>query len=162
MPIVERLLFALKLGTTLGCGLMAGLFFAFSISVMPGLARRPSAEGIATMQAINIAIVSPLFLVIFLGTAIGCILVVITSLLRWSNPGAAYLLIGAALYLIGSLLVTAVFNIPKNNALAAVTPANPHAATLWADYLSTWTTWNHVRGVAAFVATALLILGLRN
>ena len=38
----------------LGCGLVAGIFFAFSTFVMRALGRRPAGEGIAAMQAINI------------------------------------------------------------------------------------------------------------
>ena len=45
MPIIDDLLFAVKLLTALGCGLMAGLFFAFSVSVMRALAGLPSAAG---------------------------------------------------------------------------------------------------------------------
>jgi uncharacterized membrane protein len=121
MAIVDGLLFTLTLGTALGCGLIAGLFFAFSISVMKALARLPSAEGIAAMQSISLAIINPLFLSVFLGTAAGCALVILASLLRWHYPGSVYLLVGGALYLVGSLLATVVFNVPKNEALAAVT-----------------------------------------
>ena len=41
------------LATTLGCGLNAGVFFAFSTFVMPALKRLPAAQGIAAMQSIN-------------------------------------------------------------------------------------------------------------
>jgi uncharacterized membrane protein len=160
MAIVDGLLFTLALVTALGCGLIAGLFLAFSISVMKALARLPSAEGIAAMQSINIAIINPLFLSVFLGTAVGCALVIIASLLRWHYPGSVYLLVGGALYLLGSLLVTVVFNVPKNEALASVAPADPDGARLWADYLSAWTAWNHVRTVAALVAAASLTIGV--
>ena len=51
MATVDSLLFALTLFAALGCGLMAGLFFAFSVAVMKALARLPSAEGIAAMQS---------------------------------------------------------------------------------------------------------------
>jgi uncharacterized membrane protein len=53
MATADQLLLALTLVAALGCGLMAGLFFAFSVSVMKALARLPSAEGIAAMQSIN-------------------------------------------------------------------------------------------------------------
>jgi uncharacterized membrane protein len=53
-----------------------------------------------------------------------------------------------------------VFNVPRNNALAAVSPSSMEAAALWTDYLSTWTFWNHVRTAAALAASALLILAL--
>ena len=120
----DDLIFVLTLVSALGCGLMAGLFFAFSVSVMKALARLPSAEGIAAMQSINVAIINPVFLAAFFGTAAACVLIImIASLLRWHDPGAVYLLIGGAFYLIGTFLVTFVFNVPKNNALATVAPA---------------------------------------
>jgi uncharacterized membrane protein len=64
-------------------------------------------------------------------------------------------------YLVGTFLVTAVFNVPMNNALAAVVPSDPEGANLWANYLTSWTAWNHVRTAAALAAAALLILALR-
>jgi uncharacterized membrane protein len=159
MATVDGLLFALTFVAALGSGLMAGLFFAFSASVMKALARLPSAEGIAAMQSINVAIINPVFLAAFFGTAAACALVVIASLLRWHDPGAVYLLVGGALYLGGSLLVTMVFNVPKNDALASVTPA-ADSASLWASYLAEWTAWNHVRTAATLAAAASLTIGL--
>jgi uncharacterized membrane protein len=123
MAAADPLLFALTLAAALGCGLMAGLFFAFSVAVMKALGRLPSAEGIGAMQSINVAIINPLFLAVFFGTAAAWVLVMIASLLRWHDPDTVYLLIGGVLYLVGTFLVTLVFNVPKNNALASVAPA---------------------------------------
>jgi uncharacterized membrane protein len=97
----------------------------------------------------------------FLGTAAACVFLAVASLRAWSRPGSAYLLAGSLLYLIGTLLVTIVFNVPRNNALAAVDPASADGARLWAGYLSSWTAWNHVRGAAALAAAAALTLALR-
>ncbi len=127
---------------------------------MKALARLPSAEGIAAMQSINVAIINPVFLAAFLGTAAACVLIMIASVLRWQDPGAVYLLIGGALYLVGTFLVTLMFNVPKNNALASIAPADPEGARLWSDYLSKWTAWNHVRAAAALAAAALLTIAL--
>lgn len=160
MANVADLLFTLTLVTALGCGLMAGLFFAFSVAVMRALARLPPAEGIAAMQSINIAIINPLFLAVFLGTGAGCALVMIAALWRWHDPGSVYSLTGSALYLIGSLLVTMMFNVPRNEALAAVASADPDSAKLWAEYLAKWTAWNHVRAAASLAAAALLTIAL--
>jgi len=160
MVTIDDLLFALKLFAALGCGLMAGVFFAFSASVMKALARLPPGEGIAAMQSINAAIINPWFLAVFLGTAAACVLAVISSLLRWHGPGAVYLLVGGALYLVGSLLVTVVFNVPMNEALASVAPADPDGASLWASYPANWTAWNHVRAAAALAATASFTIAL--
>jgi uncharacterized membrane protein len=160
MVTIDNLIFTLTLFTALGCGLMAGLFFAFSVSVMKGLARLPPAEGMAAMQAINVAIINPVFLVAFLGTGAACLLLVISSLWRWPAPGAVYLLVGGVLYLVGSLLVTFIFNVPKNEALASATPSDPGSAGLWASYLASWTAWNRVRAIATLAAAASLIIAL--
>jgi uncharacterized membrane protein len=161
MATVDSLLFALTFFAALGCGLMAGVFFAFSAFVMKALARLPPAEGIAAMQSINVAVLNPLFFAAFLGTAAACALAMISSLLRWHAPGAVYLLVGGALYLAGTFLVTAAFNVPKNEALASVAPADPDGASLWANYLATWTAWNHIRAAAALAAAASLTIALR-
>lgn len=65
------------------------------------------------------------------------------------------------LYLVGSFLVTIVFNVPRNNALAAVDQSSAQGTTLWASYLTVWTAWNHVRTAAALTAAAALSLALR-
>ena len=156
----EDLLFTLTLITALGCGLVAGVFYAFSTFVMKGLARLPSAQGIAAMQSINITVINPLFMGAFFGTAAACVLVVVFSLLRWNEAGAVYLLSGGLSYLIGDILVTMAFNVPRNNALAAADPVSADGARLWAGYVTSWTAWNHVRTAAALAATALLTFAL--
>jgi uncharacterized membrane protein len=162
MANIEKGLFVLTFLATLGCGLMAGVFFAFSAFVMKAFGRLPAAEGIAAMQSVNVAVLNPVFLSVFAGTAVACALLGISSVLRWNAPGAGWLLAGALLYLIGTFLVTAAFNVPRNEALAAVAPADPTSAGLWASYLATWTAWNHVRTAAALAAAASLIAALRS
>ena len=46
---------------------MAGTLFAFSVFVMRALGRLPAAHGIAAMQSINIAVVNPWFMTVFMG-----------------------------------------------------------------------------------------------
>jgi uncharacterized membrane protein len=160
MAIFDGLRFALTLVAALGCGLMAGVFFAFSVSVIKALSRLSPAEGIDAMRSINVAIINPVFLGVFVGTAAACVFVMIASILQWQDPGAVYLVFGGALYLVGTFFVTLVFNVPKNNALASVAPADPTSARIWTDYVSTWTAWNHVGAAAAFAASALLTVAL--
>ena len=158
--MISRFLFTVTFVTALGCGLIAGLFFAFSVAVMQALARLPAASGMSAMQAINSAILNPLFLVVFLGTGAGAVLVMVTALLHWQSPSSVYFIIGGMLYLVGSLGVTIVCNVPKNDALASVAPAHPDSAGLWDSYVRRWTAWNHVRTVASLAAEAALLLGL--
>jgi uncharacterized membrane protein len=102
---------------------------------MKALACRPAAEGIAAMQSINVAVINPMFLGAFLGTTALCLLVLVASLWRWHSPGSIYVLVGTALYLVGTFCVTVVCNVPKNDALASVAPADSDSASLWASYL---------------------------
>ena len=162
MTTGNPLLFALPLVAALGCGLIAGVFFAFSSFVMRALGRLPPAEGMAAMQSINVVVLNPVFLGVFMGTAVSCLAAVVLALLRWREPGSAWLLAGGLLYLVGTFLVTIAFNVPRNDALAAVVPTAPEAARLWADYLVSWTAWNHVRTAAALAALASFLFALRS
>ncbi len=159
MNAVDTTIFYSTILAALGSGLIAGVFFAFSTSVMTALGLLPSAEGMAAMQRINIVIINPSFLGVFLGTAGLCVGLAIVSFVRWER-GAGFLLAGAALYLLGSLFVTMVFNVPMNNALAAAAPNDAGSADIWANYLSNWTFWNHVRTAASLGAAAAFTIGL--
>src|SRR4029079_9599769 len=112
----------------LGAGLVAGIFFAFSAFIMTALARLPAQGGIAAMQSINVAVLNPVFFAAFFGTAALSLVLAIAALLWWSEPGALYLLAGSLLYLVGTILVTIVFNVPLNNRLASVAPSSAEGA----------------------------------
>jgi uncharacterized membrane protein len=157
---MNNLLFVLTLCAVLGCGLMAGVFFAFSTFIMRALARLQPAQGIEAMQSINRTVINPWFLGVFLGTAAVCILLAGSALWRWQQPGAVYLLAGSLLYLIDTVLVTVVFNVPMNNALENIDPASSDASGQWASYLARWTAWNHVRTAAALLGAASFMLAL--
>jgi len=148
----DQVFFVLTLASATGCGLIAGVFFAFSSFVMKALVRLPAAQGIAAMQSINVAVINPLFMAVFLGTAATCAVVAVFSILTW-RP---YPLAGSLFYLAGTILVTGLFNVPRNNTLATM-----DSLALWADYVTGWTAWNHVRTAAALIASVLLTLSLR-
>ena len=94
----------LTLVTALGCGTIAGVFFAFSTFVMKALARLPADDGIAAMQSINVAVVNSWFLGAFLGTAAACLLVIVAAIGQWSDSSAIFQLLGAVAYLAGYFL----------------------------------------------------------
>jgi uncharacterized membrane protein len=135
---------------------MAGLFFAFSTAVMTALARLPAAQGLEAMNAINVVIVNPVFLTVFMGMALVALVLGAKALLGWGQPGAVWLLAGSLLYLIGIFAVTVAFNVPLNDALAAAGPTG--AAGAWSGFLADWVPWNHVRtvsGIGALLCYAL-------
>jgi uncharacterized membrane protein len=150
----------LEILAIIGAGLTAGIFFAFSTFVMAALARLPPDQGIAAMNSINITVINPWFFTVFFGTPIVCAVLAVMALFRWSEPGAALILAGCLIYIAGSLVVTMVFNVPLNNALAAVTSASGEGGALWTRYLRDWTFWNTVRTVLPLLAMLLLIIAM--
>jgi uncharacterized membrane protein len=147
----------LTLVCALGCALVAGVLFIFSVCITRALGSLPPPQGIRAMQAINVTILTPWFLGAFAGTAVLCIALVVLTIARGDGAFAAGTLTGSALYLIGVVMVTRVFHIPRNDALAAVAPDTDEAARFWVDYLATWTFWNHVRTLAALAAAVAFL-----
>lgn len=157
---MELLLRTAIVTAALGSGLIAGAFFVFSAAVMGAFARLSPAEGMRAMQSINLVIINPAFLGVFLGTAILSGGAVILAAVDWSMPRSVYVILGSVLYIVGTFLVTMLLNVPLNNALAAADSRAPAGQEIWAKYLSNWTFWNHVRTVASLAATAMFIIGL--
>jgi len=146
------LLFALTLAAALGSGLIGGVFFAFSTFVMRGLGRLPAAQGAAAMQSINVTAISFAFMLALFGTAVAGLGLGVWALTALDEPYAPWLLAGAGIYLVGAIVVTIAYNVPRNEALAALEPAA--AEDEWRRYLSEWTAGNHVRTVAGIAAAA--------
>jgi uncharacterized membrane protein len=150
----------LALVSALGCALVAGIFLAFSSFVMAALGRLPAEQGIAAMQSINVTVLNPLFLGLFFGTGLLSVGLIAGGIFRWPASEGLCLIAAGLLYLVGSLLVTMIFNVPLNQAVAKVAPASPEGAVFWRRYLIDWTLWNHVRTVCSALAAALIMVGL--
>ncbi|QOZ52605.1 DUF1772 domain-containing protein [Bradyrhizobium sp. CCBAU 53338] len=146
--------------SALGCGLMAGVYFAFSTFIMTSLGRLDQAAGIAAMNAINADIVRSPFMPLFLGTTVAGAALVVIGALRLNEPGAISMIAGGGLYVIGMFVVTMAFNVPLNDALAAVQASAPKAGAVWTTYLKDWVFWNHVRTVVSAATSALFIVAL--
>ena len=160
MALVQTVRLPLILFAAIGSALTAGIFFAFSTFVMQALRQQMPSSGIATMQTINITVINPWFMVAFLGPAVVGLVLAIAALRQWNQPGAFYCLMGALLYIVGTIGVTIAGNVPLNDALTVVNPDSAEGATLWGKYLTDWTFWNHVRTVAAVLAAAMFTLSL--
>ena len=97
---------------------------------------------------------------LFFGTALLSVVLFIVALANWGAAGSGLTLAGSAIYLAAIIGVTVVFNVPMNNALAAVDPASTAGSALWTDYLNRWTLWNHVRTVGGAASMILFVLAL--
>jgi uncharacterized membrane protein len=144
----------------IGSALAAGIFFAFSSFIMKALARLPSSEGMAAMQSINIAVINPAFMTVFMGTTAISLMLVIIAIWAWSMPAAPYFLTGGLLYFIGTFLVTGMGNVPLNDQLAAMDADDPRASDIWMHYLDEWTRLNTIRTVCAAAAAMVILAGV--
>lgn len=138
---------------------MAGLFYAWSCSVIPGLANLGDTEYILSMQAMNRAIVNPAFLIFFIGTAI--LLPVCTYLIHAGGNALSYWLLAAAsvFYIVGVLGVTFAGNIPLNNALEAfhLNGATAEAITSQRiNFEKPWTLLHSIRTVCSVITLMLV------
>lgn len=136
-------------------GCVGGAFYGFSTIVMPGLARLPAAQAVATMQAINVAAVRVPFMIAFMGTALLSIALGVRGIATLGEPDALLLVVASALYLVGSFGVTIAANVPINNAVDRADATAPETAELWARLSARWTRLNHLRTVAALAAAAV-------
>jgi uncharacterized membrane protein len=156
MTLARRTLLSLAL---LASALIAGFFYTYSISVMPGLAAAEPAAAIQAMQGINATIRTPIFAFAFFGAFGFTLLAAALSRTR----GVLLPLLGAvAIYGAGGLALTFVVHVPMNDALATVTVTSSDAGQVWRDYAEPWTAWNHIRAVTSAIAFACVALAAVN
>ena len=151
---MSALLTSLPLLVCIGAGIVGGVFFAFSSFVMKALAQLPARQGIAAMQRINAVVLNPLFLGVFIGTAVLAAACVVTSFFPWGTARSVLLLVAGISYLVGSFGVTAAFNVPRNERLARMEAQSAEAAAYWPVYVRQWLLGNHVRTVASILSAA--------
>lgn len=139
----------LALPAAVGSAVVGGVFLVFSTTIMAALDRQPAEHAVAVMRTINRVILAPVFLGVFLGTALIGVAVVVTA------PGQPLAWAGAALYVLGTFATTVVVNMPLNEALDR---AAGGGAAAWRAYRPRWTVANHVRAVTAIGAAVAFTL----
>ncbi|WP_280426230.1 DUF1772 domain-containing protein [Nocardia carnea] len=150
------------MAATLATGLMAGVFGIYALAIMPGLRTTDDRTFIASFQAIDRAIVNPLFLLTFMGALV---LAVVAALLQLGSGRGQVLIWTAAaavLYLV-AVVITVAVHLPLNDALkAAGDPAEmaDPAAVRAAFDEARWVTWNIVRVLTSGVAFGCLAWAL--
>ncbi len=158
-PVITGLTRTVTLVAAIGAGVTGGVYFAFSTFVMTALRRLPDRQGLTTMQAVNRAAPSPLFMTALFGTAALAVGLIVAGARRWGDAGAAQLIVGSGLYLV-SVVLTIGFHVPRNEALDKVDPSSAGAAQRWLDYASVWTAGNHLRALSAIAGAVVLTLAL--
>ncbi|MEV0589830.1 anthrone oxygenase family protein [Nonomuraea cavernae] len=134
-------------------GVMAGIFYAFSNSVLPGLDAVDPAQAATVMRSINRKILNPGFLPVFTLSPLASAGAGLLLLLDGQTTAATWFFAAGVVYALGAFLPTAALNVPMNNALDA-------DRLDWAAYSPRWTRWNTVRAVASVAALLLIGAGL--
>jgi uncharacterized membrane protein len=148
--------------TTVLVALMAGLFFAYSCSVVPGLGRLSDKEYLSAMQSINRAILNPLFLGCFMGALLLLPLSAWMAYRQLVLPARFWFLFMAFLaYVIGVFGVTVAGNVPMNNILDKLDITGSSLEVLRMQRMAfenRWNFLNHIRTISAIISLVLTLL----
>jgi uncharacterized membrane protein len=146
---------------TISTGLITGVWYAWTVSVMPGLARTDDRTYVGALQGMNRAIQNGWFFLTFMGSLLFLIAALLLQFTGDNRRAVPWIVIALVLYVV-VLLITFVGNIPINNALDTAGPvdqiANP--AELRARFEGTWVGLNLARLLVNLVGFGSLTWGL--
>jgi uncharacterized membrane protein len=152
---------AALVAATIATGLIAGLYYGWACSVMPGLARTDDRTMIGAMQSMNVAILNPLFVASFAGSLL---LMLVSALLHLSGDWRRVLpwIIAAFVLYTTTLISTGAVNVPLNNELMAAGGPDQitDLAAVRARFEAPWVRWHLVRTIASTVAFGCLTWAL--
>ncbi|MDC8103641.1 DUF1772 domain-containing protein [Chryseobacterium sp. B21-037] len=138
--------------------LIAGLFYAYSCSVVLGLGKLSDMEYLKAMQSINREILNPVFFLSFMGTA--AMLPICTYIFRGQHPAFLLLLLATIIYLVGVFGVTVVGNVPMNDQLDQFNIGDATAEALKKvreAFENRWNLLNNIRSICSTISIVLVI-----
>lgn len=140
-------------------GLSAGLFYAWSISVIPGTQRVTDFTYLETMQSVNRAILNPAFFLIFFGSMV---FLSLASIYQFHASKVTFwmMLSASIIYLIGTVGVTALGNVPLNDQLdlMKLTEVHPDKIAVFRKFCET--NWNRLHWIRTACALASFLLAV--
>jgi uncharacterized membrane protein len=92
---------ALLWTAALSSGLIAGIYFAFSVFIMQAFGKIETSQSVAAMNAINETILRSLFMPLFFGSTIISVILIVVALVHWGDAGSGLTLIAGAIYFVG-------------------------------------------------------------
>jgi uncharacterized membrane protein len=142
-------------------GLHAGLYFAFTVAVMPALAVSSDRTFVETMRHINQKILNPWFLTVFMGSAILPLAAAVLLGIDGDTDTLAWAIVAAILGVV-AFGITAARNVPLNEALDAAGPVEEIAdlATVRAAFEAPWVRWNLYRTIACVLGLIALTVAV--
>jgi uncharacterized membrane protein len=145
------------LGATVSTGLVAGLLAAFACAVMPGLRRTDDRTFVDVMQRINVAIINPAFLTMFVGGLLLCVASVALHVQEGQRAALPWIVAGLMLYVV-MLVITNRLNIPLNDELVAAGDPSQigDVHSVRERFEDSWIAWNIVRTIVNVTACGCL------
>ena len=149
------------IGATVSTGLVAGLLAAFACAVMPALRRADDRTFVDVMQKINVAIINPAFLSMFVGGLLLTIAAVVLHVQQGERAALPWIVAGLVLYVV-MLVITNRLNIPLNDELVAAGDPNQigDVHSVRERFEDPWIAWNIVRTIANVAACGCLASAL--
>ncbi len=148
--------------TVLFTALIAGLFFAWEVSVIVGLKKVSNRSFVETMWHINRRIQNPAFLTVFMGVAL-----LLPLCTYWNfdpeDSASYWLLVSALCYLLGVMAVTIFGNVPLNNQLDQIDLEKADDETYSKarqNYERPWNGFNRIRTVFAILSLVSLLTAI--
>jgi uncharacterized membrane protein len=148
--------------STVSLGLMAGVFGLYANTIMPGLRRTDDRTFVGAFQAIDGAIINPLFLATFVGALLSTGLAValhfpdeVRSVLPWC--------IAAFVLYLWVFVITIAVSVPLNDGIKAAGDPDhiDDLAAVRARFQEArWIRWNLVRAVASTAGFACSVWAL--
>jgi uncharacterized membrane protein len=153
--------YASLIAATVTTGIMAGVFQLYAYTIMPGLGRLDDRTFIGAFQAMDKAIINPLFMINFLGALVFTGLA--AALLRTKVPSAWPWIAAAFILYLLVFIITIAINVPMNDALKAA--GEPDRIKNLGEVRHTfneakWASWNIVRAILTMISFGCLIWAL--
>jgi uncharacterized membrane protein len=139
---------ALTVVSVMASGVVAGVFFALAVSVLPALSAMPPEQYIQTHQLLGKGYHPVMPLLVGTATAADVALAVLAP-----ASSTRYLAAAGAVALAGVMAVSQLGNVPINKVVHA-TSAGPVSQS-WADPRPAWRHWHMLRTWMAFAALIL-------
>lgn len=153
---------ALPIVATLFFGAIFGFFYAWICSTMWAFDLLDPRVAMDAMQRVNEEVTNGLFFAGFFLTPIMGLAAAAGLFSAGQRRGAIWFAMASIVYFGGGLMLTALVNVPMNEALGALAiPESPdEAAAIWEAYSPRWQFWNTVRTLFSGLALALAAMGL--
>lgn len=139
-------------------GVLAGLFFVFSVAISPGLRRADNGTYVRAFRAINTAILNGKFLTVFFVAPIAAIVCAVLHLARGGSASLPSVVAGAVCSAL-TFGITAAGNVPLNQELdRAPIDTEPQRRTARGRFEERWNRRNLARTITS--AGALVFLAV--